>query len=142
MSSLFVISVLFMLISVGKLFLLLFLEIISFIVFHVFLISDLYLVKVDARNCCLAARMFIFNILLYVLRLIYIISFSLEVGFVNFILLYRLSWNLFEFSSLHLDFLCLYLLNFTNLHDMLIFCLFNFVMYSITYIRICGLTFI
>ena len=56
MSSLFVISVLFMLISVGKLFLLPFLEIISFIVFHVFLISDLYLAKVDARNCCLAAR--------------------------------------------------------------------------------------
>ena len=107
MSSLFVISVLFMLISVGKVFLLPFLEIISFIVFHVFLISDLYLAKVDARNCCLAARMLIFNILLYVLRLIYIISYSLEVGFVNFIVLYRLSRNLIEFSRplvIHLDF--------------------------------------
>ena len=106
MSSLFVISVLFMLISVGKLFLLPFLEMISFIVFHVFLISDLYLAKVDARNCCLAARMLIFNILLYVLRLIYIISYSLEVGFVGGIL-YRLSRNFIEFSSpfvIHLDF--------------------------------------
>ena len=36
---------------------------------------------------CLAARMLIFNILLYVLRLIYIISYSLEVGFIDFILL-------------------------------------------------------
>ena len=129
----------------GKFVLLLFLEIISFIVFHVFLISDLYLAKVDARNCCLAARMLIFNILLYVLRLIYIISYFLEEGFVNFILLYRLSWNLIYFSRplvIHLDFLCLYLVNFTNLHDMLIFCFFSFIMYDIiTYIRICGLTF-
>ena len=89
-----------MLINVGKLFLLPFLEIISFIVFHVFLISDLYLAKVDARNCCLAARMLIFNILLYVLRLIYIISYSLEVGFVNFILLYRLSRNLWMYTKI------------------------------------------
>ena len=88
-----------MIISVGKLFLLPFLEIISFIVFHVFLISELYLAKVEARSCCLAARMLIVNILLYVFRLIYIISYSLEVGFVNFILLYRLSRNLIEFSS-------------------------------------------
>ena len=80
---------------------------ISFIVFHVFLISNLYLAKVDTRNCCLAARMLIFNILLYVLRIIYIISYTLEVGFVNFILLYRLSRNLIGFSSplvFHLDF--------------------------------------
>ena len=103
MSSLFVISVLFMLISVEKLFLLPFLEMISFIVFYVFLILDLYLAKVDARNCCLAAHILIFDILLYVL----IISYSLEVGFVNFILLYRLSRNLIVFSSpfvIHLDF--------------------------------------
>ena len=124
MSSLFVISLLFMLIGVGKLFLLPFLEMISFIVFHVFLISDLYLVKVDARNCCLAARRLIFNILLCVLRVIYIISYSLELGFVNFILLYRLSRHLIEFSSplvIHLYFLCLYLLNVTNLHDICLF---------------------
>ena len=128
MSSLFVISVLFMLISVGKLFFLPFLKIISFIVFHVFLISELYLAKVEARNCCLAARMLIFNILLYVLRLIYIILYSLEVGFVNFILFYRLSRNLIEFSSplfIHLYFVCLYLLNFTNLHDICLFFAFS-----------------
>ena len=62
-----------MLINVGKFFLLLCLEIISFIVFHVFLILDLYLAKLYARNCCLAACMLI---LFYVLRLIYIISYS------------------------------------------------------------------
>ena len=128
MSSLFVISVLFMLISVGKLFLLPFLKIISFIVFHVFLISELYLAKVEARSCCLAARLLIFNILLNVLRLIYNISYFLEVGFVNFIFLYRLSRNLIEFSSplvIHLYFLYLYLLNFTNLHDICLFFAFS-----------------
>ena len=56
-----------MIISVGKLFLLLFLEIISFIVSHVLLISDLYLAKVNARNGCLTARVHIFYIILYVL---------------------------------------------------------------------------
>ena len=89
-----------------------------------FLISNLYLTKVDARNCCLAARMLIFNNLLYVLRLIYIISYSLEVGFVNFIILFRLSRNLSKLSSplvIHLDLLCLYLLNFTNLQDIWLF---------------------
>ena len=69
-----VISVLFTLINVGKLFLLPFLEMISLIVFHVFLISDLYLAKVDARNCCLAAHMLIFNILCLKVNIYYFIT--------------------------------------------------------------------
>ena len=37
-----------------------FLERISFIVFQVFLISDLYLLKVDSKKRCLASRMLLF----------------------------------------------------------------------------------
>ena len=48
-SNVFVISLLFVLKDLGKHFLLFFLEIITFIVFHMFLISDLYLAKVDAK---------------------------------------------------------------------------------------------
>ena len=43
-----------------------FLERISFIVFQVFLISNLYLLKVDSKKRCLASRMILFNMLLYV----------------------------------------------------------------------------
>ena len=48
-SSVFVVSLLFILNDSGKHFLLFFLEIISFIVFHAFLMSDLCLVKVCAK---------------------------------------------------------------------------------------------
>ena len=48
-SSVFVVSLLFILKDSGKHFLLFFLEIISFIVFHMFLMSNLYLAKVDAK---------------------------------------------------------------------------------------------
>ena len=60
----FVISFPLMLRDLGKELVLWFLERISFIVFQVFLISDLYLLKVDSRKRCLASRMLLFNILL------------------------------------------------------------------------------
>ena len=66
----FVISFPLMLRDLGKELVLWFLERISFIVFQVFLISDLYLLKVDSRKRCLASRMLLFNILLYVWRFV------------------------------------------------------------------------
>ena len=48
-SSVFVVSLLFISKDSGKHFFLFFLEIISFIVFHVFPMPDLYLAKVDAK---------------------------------------------------------------------------------------------
>ena len=60
----------------------------------------------------------LFSIVLYVFKFIHIISYSRELGFVSFILLYNLSRNVMDFSRpivIHLDFLCLYLSNFTNL---------------------------
>ena len=68
-------------------------------VFQVFLISDLYLSKVYAKKCFLAARMLVLKILLYVLRLIFNVSYSLEAGLVNFSFLYRLSLNLIDRSN-------------------------------------------
>ena len=62
----FVISFPLMLRDLGKKMVWWFLERISFIVFQVFLISDLYLLKVDSKKSCLASRMLLFNILLYV----------------------------------------------------------------------------
>ena len=62
----FVISFPLMLRDSGKQMVLWFLERISFIVLHVFLISDLYLLKVDSKKSYLATRMLLFNILLYV----------------------------------------------------------------------------
>ena len=87
--SVFVVSLLFILKDSGKHFLLFFLEIISFIVFCVFLMSDLYLAKVDAKQCCLDARMLLFSIVLHVFKFIHIISYIHELGFVSFILLYK-----------------------------------------------------
>ena len=43
-----------------------FFERVSLMVFHAFLISDLYLSNVDAKNCCLAADMLRLRILLNV----------------------------------------------------------------------------
>ena len=54
------------------------LERILLIVFHVFLISDLYLSNVDAKNCCFTAFMLRLRIVLNVLRLMLNISYSLE----------------------------------------------------------------
>ena len=62
----FVISFPLMLREFGKQMVLWFLERISFIVFQVFLISDLYLLNVDSKKSCLATRMILFNILLHV----------------------------------------------------------------------------
>ncbi len=62
----FVISFPLMLRDSGKQLVLWFLERISFIVFQVFLISDLYLLKVDSKKSYLATRMLLFNIVLYV----------------------------------------------------------------------------
>ena len=60
----------------------------------------------------------IFKIILYVLRLIFNVSYSLEAGLVNLSFLYRLSLNLIDRSNplvIHFDFLYLYLLYFTSL---------------------------
>ena len=62
--------------------------------------------------------MLLFSIVLYVFKFIHIISYSRELGFVSDIILYKLSQNVMDFSRsmvIHLDFLCLYLSNFTNL---------------------------
>ena len=86
--------------------------------FHVFLISDLYLSNVDAKNCCLAADMLLLKILIKVVRLMLNSSHSLEPGLVNLIFLYKLSLNLIDRNSppcIHFDLLCLYLLNITSL---------------------------
>ena len=51
-------------------------------------------------------------------------SYSLRTGLANFIVLYRLSRNLIDFNMpyvIHLDFLCLYLLNLTNFPVMCFF---------------------
>ena len=72
-SSVLVISMPFILRDVGDAFLFPFFESISLMVFHVFLISDLYLSKVNAKYCCLAAHMLVLNILLNVLRLFHIL---------------------------------------------------------------------
>ena len=56
--------------------------------------------------------MLLFSILLYIFKFINIISYSRELVFVSFILLYKLSRNVMDFSRLiviHFDFLCLYL---------------------------------
>ena len=101
--------------DVGDLFLFYFFESISLMVFQV---SDLYFSNVNAKNCCLAAHMLVLNILLYVLRLILNVSYSIEAGSVNLIFLYRLSLNRIDRSNplvIHFDFLCLYLLYFTSL---------------------------
>ena len=87
-------------------------------VFQVFIISDLYLSKVYAKNCFLAALMLVLKIVLYVLRVLLNVSYSLEAGLVNLIFLYRLSLNLIDRSNplvIHLDCLCLYVLYFTSL---------------------------
>ena len=113
-----VISVPFTLRDVGDVFLFPYVESISIMVFQVFLISDLYLSKVYAKNCFLAAPMLVLKILLYVLRLILNVSYSLEAGLVNSIFLYSLSLNRMDRSNpfvIHFDFLCLYLLYFTSL---------------------------
>ena len=55
-----------MLRDLGKQMVLWLLERISFIVFQVFRISDLYLLKVDSKKNCFASRMLLFNMLLYV----------------------------------------------------------------------------
>ena len=102
----------------GDAFLFPFFESISLMVFHVFLISDLYLSKVNAKYCCLAAYMLVLNILLNVLRLIFNVSYSLEAGLLNLIFLYRSFLNRIDRSNpvvIHFDFLCLYLLYFTSL---------------------------
>ena len=62
----FVISFPLMLREFGKHVVLWFPVRISFIVFKVFLISDLYLLKIDSKKSCFASRMLLFNILLYV----------------------------------------------------------------------------
>ena len=118
MSNLFVIAMPFILRDVGDVLLLPFLQRVSLMVFHVFLMSDLYLSNVEAKNCCLAVDMLLLKILLKVLRLMLNISYSLEPGLVNLIFLYKLSLNLIDRNSplvIHFDFLCLYLLNFTSL---------------------------
>ena len=71
-----VISVPFTLRDLGDLFLFPFFESNSLMVFQVFLISDLYLSKVYAKNCFLAALMLVLKIVLHVLRLILNVSYS------------------------------------------------------------------
>ena len=117
-SKVLVISVPFTLRYVGDVFLFPFFESISLMVFQVFLIPDLYLSNVYAKNCFLAALMLVLKILLYVLRLIFNVSYSLEAGLVNLSFLYRLSLNLIDRSNplvIHFHFVCLYLLYFTSL---------------------------
>ena len=77
--------------------------------------------------------MILFSIVLDVLKFIHIISYSIELGFVSFILLYKLSRKFMDFSRpivIHLDLLCLYLSNFTNLLNVRLF-LANYFMYNI-----------
>ena len=55
--------------------------------------------------------MLVLNIVLYVLRFILNVSYSLEAGLVNLIFLYRLSLNRIDRSNplvIHFDFLCLW----------------------------------
>ena len=56
----------FILRDVGDVLLLAFLERVSLMVFNVFLMSDLYLSNLKAKNCCLAADMLLLKILLKV----------------------------------------------------------------------------
>ena len=84
-SDVLVISLLFTLRDVGDVFLFPFFESrpTSLIDFQVFLISDLYFSNVYAKNCFLAAYMLVLNIVLYVLRFILNVSYSLEARLVN-----------------------------------------------------------
>ena len=88
MSNLLVIVIPFILRDVGDVLLLPFFWRVSLMVFHVFLMSDLYFSIVEANNCCLAAGMRLLKILLKVLRLMLNISYSLEPGLVNLIFFY------------------------------------------------------
>ena len=116
-SKVLVVSVPFTLRDIGDVFLFPFFESISLMVFQVFIISDLYLSKVYAKNGPLAELMLVLKILLYVLRLIFNVSYSLEAGLVNLSFLYRLSLSLIDRSNrlvIHFDLLCLYLLYLTS----------------------------
>ena len=90
MSTLFDISVLSTTSDDGKYLCLQFRESTSFIVFHVFFMSDLYLLKVYTINFRFVARILFRKIVLYVFRLILIILYSIEVGFVDLLSLYSL----------------------------------------------------
>ena len=79
-SDVLVISLPFTLRDMGDVFLFPFFESTSLIDFQVFLISDLYFSNVYAKNCFLAAHMLVLNILLYVLRFIFNVSYSPEAG--------------------------------------------------------------
>ena len=113
-------------------------------VFQVFLISDLYLSKVNAKYCCLAAHMLVLNMLLYVLRLIINVSYSLEAGLLNLIFLIIL--NRIERSNplvIHFDFY-VYICCISQVYlSCECFCFFNDIMYYIiANIRVCCQTFI
>ena len=60
--------------TVGDLFCILVFDRISLIVFHVFLISFFKRIKHNSKYICLAARILVFKIPLYVLRLMLIVS--------------------------------------------------------------------
>ena len=77
-SNVLVISLPFTLRDVGDVFLFPFFESTSLIDFQVFLISALYFSNVYAKTFFLAAHMLVLNILLYVLRFILNVSYSLD----------------------------------------------------------------
>ena len=87
--------------------------------------------------------MLFFNILLYVFKFIHIISYSSELGFVSFILLYKLSRNVMEFIRLitnHLGFYAYFFIKFNSFAQrVIVLGLFNYFMYNVvTEIRVCS----
>ena len=102
----------------------LFLDKISFIVFHVFFISFLKFVKQDSKYVFLAYRMLRLSIVLYILRLYLSTLYSGESGLVNFKCLYSLSRYLIYLKIpwvIQEDKLCFCLLNFITLLVMNLF---------------------
>ena len=126
-SNLFVISMAFILSLsfVGRGSLVLFLDKMSFNVFHVFLISCLNFWNVISKYNVLAVRMLHFNMLLYFFRLMSKVLCSIVFGCNCFSLAYNLSRERIDYFNnprvIHLDLLCLYLLNLINLHGMCLF---------------------
>ena len=92
-----------------------FLDIISFIDFHVFFISCLKLVKQDSKYVFFANRMLRLSIALNYFKLYLRIPYSVESGIVNFTCLYNLSRYLIDLKIpwiIHEYSLCFCLLNF------------------------------
>ena len=94
-SSVFVVSLLCILKDSGNISCCFCLEIISFIV-SMFLMSR-FIFSEDGRKLILFGCTYA-SLVCYVFKFIHIISYSRELGFVSFILLYKLSRNVMDFS--------------------------------------------